>query len=207
MAGEINTTTLIANLLPDLHSDSLAHLNFWSGSDLIQWCDEAVKRLARACMIFCERDTSITTAGGTATYSLPTRHIATIHASYGTSALRPAAQIDLESRDPAYQTTAGPPDHWYEDKLGTSTIGLAPVPTVAVSVPLLISAAPSDLDVGQLNVLVQAPAPLKGYLAFSVLAAAYGREGESEQPDLAQHCAERVRMFQQILSHYYGAGL
>ena len=54
---------------------------------------------------------------------------------------------------------------------------------------------------------VEAPAPVAGYLAFFVLAKAYGREGESENPDLAQHCAARCDMYEKIFEKYYGAGL
>jgi hypothetical protein len=206
MAGEINTTTVISNLLPDLHSDSLAHLTFWGSTDLIQWVDEAAKQLSRSAMLFVERDTSITTAGGTATYSLPSRHSATLHISFGTSPLRPATVIELESRDPGFQATAGAPDHWYEDDIGITAVGLAPVPTTAVSLPMICSMYPPDIDVAGVNVLLQAPAPVAGYLAFFVLAKAYGREGESEIPDLAQHCAARVKMYEQIFEKYYGKG-
>ena len=207
MAGEIDTQAVISDLLPSLHSDSRAHLNFWTESDLIRWIDETVKRLARKAMIFVERDTSTTTAAGTATYPLPTRHLATLHASYGTTPLRPAAMVELEARDDAFQTTTRTPDHWYEDKLGPGTIGLAPVPPDIVNLPIVMSCVPPDVDVAKSNTLLQAPAPLKGYLAFSVLAAAYGEEGESEQPDLAQHCRARIQMYDQILQQYYGPGV
>jgi hypothetical protein len=207
MAGEIDTSVVITNLLPDLHSDSLANLNFWTEANLIQWVDEAAKQLSRAVMMFVERDTSNTTAGGTATYPLPSRHNATIHVSFGTSPLRPATVIELEARDPAFQTTPGPPDHWYEDTIGMTTVGVAPVPTTAVSLPLICSVHPADIDVAKVNHLLQAPAPVAGYLGMFVLAKAYGREGESEQPDLAQHCAARVKMYEQIFERYYGKGV
>lgn len=47
MAGEIQTTGVIDQLLPSLHADSRANLYFWSEADLIQWMDEALKGLAR----------------------------------------------------------------------------------------------------------------------------------------------------------------
>lgn len=206
MAGEIQTTAVITDLLPSLHADSVAHLTWWSQSDVIQWMDEACKKLTRAAQLFVERDTSIETAAGTPTYSLPSRHFATLHTSLGNSSLRPAAAIELEARDPGWQTTPGTPDHWYEDKLGTSTIGLAPVPTAAAVVPVICAMFPPDLDVAQLNTLLQAPAPLAGYLFYSVLAGAYGREGESEMPDLAAHARARVAMYEQICQQYWGKG-
>ncbi len=208
MAGEIDTTVVLANLLPDLHSTSFANLNFWLKADLIQWMDEAAKQLSRACMMFVERVTGTNTSNGTATYSLPTRHNATIHISFGTVPLRSATAMEMEARDPAFQTTPGPPDHWYEDTIGITSVGLVPVPTTSAALPMICSMAPPDLDTAQvMNVLLQAPSPVAAYLAFYVLAGAYGREGESEQPDLAKHASARVKMYEQIFSHYYGPGL
>lgn len=156
--------------------------------------------------MFVERDSSIVTACGTATYPLPTRHLATLHVSYESLSLRPAATIELEARDEAYATTEGTPDHWYEDKIGSATVGLAPVPDDAQGLPIVSSVFPAELDAGTVNTLVQAPAPLKGYLAMAVLAKAYGREGESEMPDLAQHCTARLKMYESIFEQYYGRG-
>jgi len=206
MAGEIDTTQVVTELLPSLHSDSRANLTFWSEADLIQWMDESVKRLSRKTMTFVERDASIVTAGGTATYPLPTREVVPLHVSYDSVPLRPAAMIEMEARDPAFQVTEGTPDHWYADRLGMATVGLAPVPNDAKTLAVIGIMLPPELDAGKSNTLLQAPAPLKGYLAFSVLASAYGREGESEMPDLAQHARARVQMYEDILTQYYGRG-
>lgn len=206
MAGEIDTTAVITALLPALHADSTADLMFWALTDLIEWMDEGLKRLARVAGVFVERDTSITTVPGTAAYPLPERQDATLHVSYGTAPLRPASMIELEMRDPGFMTTTGAPDHWYEDGQGWN-VGLCPVPAAAVNVPLIMTAWPPALDAGQLNTLVQAPAPLAGYLSMYTLAKAYGKEGESEMPDVAQHCAARCQMYEQIFGKYYGPGL
>ena len=66
---------------------------------------------------------------------------------------------------------------------------------------------PPTLDTGLANVLVQAPGPLAAYLTMYVLAKAYGREGESEMPDVAQHCQARCQMYEEIFFKYYGSGL
>ena len=128
--------------------------------------------------------------------------------SYLTTPLRSAGTIELEGRDPNYQTTPGTPDHWYEGLQGDWTIGLTPVP-VATSdgIPLICAMYPPDLDTGKSNTLVTAPYPLKGYLEVSVLAEAYSREGEMEMQDLAQHCRSRAQMYEQMFRQYYGAAV
>jgi len=203
MAGEIDTTQVIAQLLPALHADSVADLTFWSQADLVNWMDEACKSLAHRTTMLVERDTSTSTAAGTATYALPARNVTTLHVSLGTASLRPASQLELEARDSSYQSTAGTPDHWYEDRIGAETIGLCPVPTGEAPLAIVGSEYPPDLEQ---NTLVQAPAAVAGYLSFSVLARAYGREGESEMPDVAQHCAARAEFYTQIFQSYFGAG-
>jgi hypothetical protein len=206
MAGEIDTTHVITELLPSLHADSADNLTFWTKSDLILWMDDGLKRMARVAGCFLERDLSITASAGRATYPLPQRHDATLHVSFGSSPLRPASMIELEARNADFQTAAGTPDHWYEDGQGQN-IGLAPVPSSAGTLPMVISAWPPALDAAQVNTLVQAPAPFAGYLAFYALAKAYGREGEAEMPDVAAHCEERCRMWEQVFERYYGRGM
>ena len=209
--GALNITTVIDALLPALHADSRADLTFWNESDLINWMDEGLKRLTKVCGVFVEIDASNTTSNGLATYPLPERHDATLYVSLGTAPLRPASMIELEMRDAGFQTTAGTPDHWYEDGQAWN-VGLSPVPSFASGsagkvLSLIMTAWPPTLDTGKQNVLVQAPAPLAGYLTMYVLAKAYGREGESEMPDVAQHCQARCQMYEEIFAKYYGAGL
>lgn len=205
--GDLDTSTVITALLPALHSDTIADLYFWSQADLIQWLDDAVKRLARKAGVFVERSTSALSSAGIATYSLPADCVAVLHQSYLTTPLRAAGMIELESRDPDYRTTPGTPDHWYEDQLGDYTIGFSPVPVnTGDSMPIIYTALAPNLDVELINTLVTAPVPLAGYLAMSVLGEAYGREGEMEMADLAAHCKGRVAMYEAMMAEYYGSG-
>lgn len=209
MAGELNTVTVLAQLLPMLHADTMADLSYWTQADLIDWMDEGLKRLARVAAWDVEQDTSITTANGVAAYALPERQDATLYVSLGNpgvTPLRPASMIELEARNAAFQSTPGTPDHWYEDGQGDN-VALTPVPTTAGPVTLVMSAWPPALDAAQVNTLVQAPAAFAGYLTFYALQNAYGREGESEMPDVSAHCAERCGMYEKLFTHYFGPGI
>lgn len=206
--GSLDTTQVIDDLLPSLHAGSRADLVFWSGGDLIQWMDEALKRLSRVACVFVGRSADILSVASQAAYSLPDRHVATLHMSYLATPMRPAGTLELEMRDPAYQTTAGTPDHWYQDLQGGATFGVAPVPdTSDDAMPIIYEGYPETLDAGQQNTLVAAPPPLKGYLAMCVLEQAYGREGELEMPDVAAHCRARREMYESIFAGYYGMGM
>lgn len=201
-AGNLDTSQVIDEALYPLHAGSRADLTFWTEADLLEWLDEALKRLSRVACVFVGTTTSTLTVQGQASYALPPRHVATLHISYQTTALRPAATLDLEMRNPDYQTTQGTPDHWYQDLQGGSSFGLAPVPdTNDQPLPIVYEGWP-DPD----QPLIGAPSPLKGYLAMKVLEGAYGREGEAESPEIAAHCKSRAEMYEQLLVSYYGPG-
>lgn len=207
-SGSIDTTQVIDELLPLLHAGSRADLTFWTEADLIQWLDEAVKRLARVACVFVGRSASIRSVDEQATYDLPVRHVSTLHVSYVTTSLRPAGTLELEALDAGYQTGRGTPARWYQDLQGDATFGLAPVPdTNDDPIPVIYEGWPPELDGGGQNTLLSAPPPIRGYLAMCVLAAAYGREGECEMPDVAAHCRGRIQMYDQIFQSYYGAGV
>jgi hypothetical protein len=205
-AGGVDVSEVIDQALWDLHAASRADLVFWTEAQLIQWLDEAVKRLASAACVFVGRFTATLTVQGQAGYSHPPQHVSTLHVSLNSTALRPAATLELEAKDPAYQTTQGTPAHWYEDLLGLGSLGLAPVPdTSDVTMPQIYEGWPAALDPGQ--TMVAAPAPLKGYLSMALLAEAYGIEGEMEAPDIAAHCRGRLDLYRALLQHYYGVGI
>jgi hypothetical protein len=201
----IDVEQVIDDLLPTLHAATRADLGYWTVGDLMEWLDEALKRLAVLAGVFATR-AAILTVPGQAAYSSPPQHISTLHVSLGSTPLRPAGTIELEGRDPAYLTTQGTPDHWYQDLLGLDNIGLCPVPTGEDALAEIYEAWPPTVDAGQQSTIVPAPAPVKGYLAMAVLAEAYGREGEMEMPDVASHCKGRLDLYHQIFQTYYGKG-
>jgi hypothetical protein len=207
-----DSAQVITNLLPSLHAATRADLGPWADSelpwteaDLIQWMDEALKRLAGLVALFVSRDTSLRTVAGLSTYALPANHVATLHVSVDGVPLRPGNMAELEAREPTFRALAGTPDHWYEDLIGTATMDLTPVPTVAGKTLAIVYAGwPDALDVAKTQVLVAAPAPVKGYLALAVLKEAYGRESDMEMPDVSAHSKARMDLFEQIWISYYG---
>lgn len=204
----IDTQQVINSILPDLHAEAAADLTFWTEADLIRWQDESVKRLARVAAVFVLRSTALVTAAGQAGYSLPPRHVATLHVSLGSSPLRPANMEELEGLDPAFRATTGTPERWYEDKLTTPEVAFAPVPdTAGGALPMVYNSWPPELDAAKLNTTLAAPAPVKGYIAMAVLAAAYQAEGESEMPDVAAHCKGRLGLYEQMFQGYFGKGI
>jgi hypothetical protein len=201
----IDVDQVIEECLPSLHAATRAELGPWTAGNLLEWLDEGLKRLSVIAGVFITRATTLTVPAQPS-YASPPRHISTLHVSLDAVPLRPAGTLELEARDAGYLTTAGTPDHWYQDLLGMNMIGLAPVPDAEQTMASIYESWPETVDAGGQNTLVPAPGPLKGYLAMYLLAEAYGREGEMEMPDVAQHCRARLELYHQIFQSYYGKG-
>lgn len=199
----IDTSQVIDSILPDLHAVTRADLVSWQGTDLIKWTDECVKRLGRLSPVFAIRYMGITSLG-IPVYPLPPRHVATMHVSVGTGSLRLANMQELEGLDPSFRTTPGEPKRWYEDSLGMPYIALTPVPVAVELLPIVYASFPPEVDVNQANVMVPAPPPVKGYIANYILSEAFQQEGESEMPDVAQHCKGRLALYEQAFQQYFG---
>lgn len=210
LPGNLDTNQVIDGILPDLHAINRADLApWWSEAELYQFLDEALKRLSRVACVFVGRQGALPlTVAGQFNYALPPQHVATLHISYATTPLRPGNQLELEMRDPDFQTAPGTPDHWYEDLLGMEAFGVTPVPdTSDVPMPVIYEGWPTEIDAGGKQSFVAAPPPLKGYLGMCILAEAYGNEGEMEAPDIAKHCRGRMDLYEQAFRTYYGAGM
>ena len=58
------------------------------------------------------------------------------------------------------------------------------------------------VDVGETDAPVLIPAPLQKYLRYYVLSRAFGREGEGQRLDLAQHYEARFQRGAQLLKRF-----
>lgn len=197
--------TITDFLLPVLHSDSYVNLVFWTECELIQWVDAAVKRLARMIGLFVGRSIDTNTANGTATYSLPSQHISTLHVSYNATPLRAANTAELEARDPSYATTVAQPERWYQDTLGAATIGLAPVANAVAALWIIYHGWPQTVDCGLSHTTIPLPWCLEGAIELYVIAQAYSKEGDAYAPDIAKQAANLADLYEQTALAYWGA--
>lgn len=203
----VDITQVLIEAYWTLHANSAADLTWWTEAELIEYLDDAVRRLSALACVFVGRVATTVTVASQAGYALPARHISTLHVSLATTPLRPANAADLDARNENYLTEVGTPDHWFENLVGMATVGLTPVPdTSDVPIPIIYNGYPDILDAGKQNTNVPAPPPLKGYLAMYLLAEAYGKEGEAEATDIAAHCRGRMGMYREMMITYYGPG-
>lgn len=198
------TTTLIANLTPLLHSDSIANAVFWTNAECVAWLDEAVKRLARSFCVLVVRDTSISTANGTAKYTLPTRHISTVHVAVDNKPLRAATTHELVARDGSFETTAAGangPTHWYQDKITIDQIGFYPVPIATKTVAIIHTQFPATVTDGA---NIDVPAVIGDYLEYWVLREAYNKESDARLVECAQQLGEVLGLLDREFAAMWG---
>lgn len=205
----LNVNTLISNILPALHSDSLANLTWWSDAELTRFFDEALKHHARKHGVFIKRDSSITLVQATAVYSAPTRHIATLHVSLDGVGLIASSTSELELLDDTFKTTQGTPTHWYSDREGQNKIGFYPVPDAVAATKnpeIIYFEYVAELDEAHVNTSVPTPAPIGDYLEAVVLRAAYSKESDAALPEVAQNLGELVKLYEQVIVNLWGMG-
>ncbi len=198
----ISIATAITNLLPALNADALANLIWWTETELYEFAEEAARRLARSAAVFVETE-QIAVSGGTASYTLGARSIATVHVSLGNTRLRPASVRELEALDTGWEATTGTPKRWTH-ALGIDSIRIYPEPTAGGTLEVVHHQHPPEITSAAPT--VAAPAPLAGYFGQAILAAARAKEGDAAMPEVAAHARERLALYERVCQAYWGGG-
>jgi len=193
---------LLDELYPLLGASGSADLDFWTQAQLLAWLNAGLARLARSAALFVERDTSISVAGGTAQYSLPTPHLSTLHVSLGKALLRPASAAELEALSATWQTDAGTPARYWQDSgLGTATIGLYPKPIASGTLAVIEHELADALEAGDSLPL---PDPLGDYAFFYALAEARAIESDGAMPETAETCRQLCGLVESMARDHWG---
>jgi hypothetical protein len=200
----INLQEVIGDLLPHLNAETIADLVWWSKDDFYNWANEGAKALASRVGLFVERDASISTVSGTASYALPARHLSTIHASIGSglTPLKSASAAELDALDTAWETAAGTPERFVH-RLGTENIQLYKAPDSIETLALVFHQYPAE--VSDSSPYLTAPAVLREWFLWWVLAEARRQEGDAGMPEVAAHLDERLGLMEAVMKEYWGS--
>ncbi len=203
----VNAATVMADLLPLLNVSQAADLTFWTETELYGYADETARRLARSVGLWVERDASRAIVAGTGSYSLPARHISTVHVSIGTHSLQPASIQDIEALDDVWTQTSGEPYCYIQDGAGCETLTLYPKPAAGASGNIGVIHRQYLAGIAMGSPLFSAPIAISEYLTFSMLASARGKESKAAMPEVAGWAAEMCRMFEQAAQGYWGEAI
>ncbi len=202
-----DVNTLITALLPDLHSDTIPNLTWWTKAELIQWADEALKRVAKKFALFVNRDASQVTASGGGSFNKASRLLATLHVAIGSRPLVASSTDELYAGDESYLTTQADPElAWFDDKLSTTT-GYAPLTTPAGAgrtIRALYTEFPTELDTGEVNTTIPGGLFFGDYIQTAIRAEANSKESDAALPEVAHHDREMMALYESLFSYYYG---
>ncbi len=195
---------VLSDLYPKLNAVTAADLIHWSETELYEWLDEAAKRLARGIGCFVERDASITIVTSTAVYSVPARHLSTIHAAIAGRALSPNNVQEVEALDSAWVETEGVTDSFLNDNLGTDAVRVYPAPDATVTGALSLVFHRYVATINSSNHQLTAPACLGEYFSWWALSEARRKQSEAHMPEVADHFAKRVAWLEKVIEAYWG---
>lgn len=201
----VNTALVLQDLYPALNAVGPNDLIFWTEYELYQFIDEAAQRLARKVGVFIERDTSITTAANTGTYTLPADQVATVQADLGGTVLRPRTVRELEALDAAWLNTVGAPVAFVQDTQGVGQIVLYPAcDSVHAGLPigLVLHVAPATINLA--NAMLGAPTCVREYFTFRALQAARGKQSKAEMPDVSAWFGQLADTMEGVMQSYWG---
>jgi hypothetical protein len=184
-------------------------------ADLYQFADEAVKRLAWTAGIFKVFDSSVVVTSGQAELTMPAGHVFTVAAwfLYGSlvQLLRLTNVEQLYALEAAWGAQTGVPTRLSMDAgpvLGVGGPGQAllyPSPNVAGTLCQVIQQTPATVAQGASVVPITAAA--QDYFTYAVLATALSKESDHARPEVAAHCAERMKLFEKVFLQYFGPGM
>ena len=202
--------SLTTNLLPLLHSDSVANLVWWTQNQLTRWTSDALKRLAQNFGLFVIRDTtSILLIQSEPLYDAPPRHLSTLHVAVNNRPLKASSTHELEMRDVNYRTTEAAVDQhvrrWYSDKVGANTIGFQPVPGIeddGENAEVIFHQYPC-FEENDVNVAIEAPAFVGDYLEAVVLGEARACESDAQMVETAQAAKSIASLYESIFTQYW----
>lgn len=96
----------LAEVYACLNAEDATNLIHWTEAELIEWANQGQWDLARRFGMWVERDATTTTMHEVATYTLPTRHLSTIHVTLARRSLRAASVRELEALSATWSTDA-----------------------------------------------------------------------------------------------------
>jgi hypothetical protein len=196
---------LRAELYPYLNSRDAADLEYWTEAELLAWLNAGADRLARRVAALVERDTNITVVAGTSTYTLPARHLTTIHVSVGGAVLRAGSRAELEALDSTWKTASGALSHYLQDHgAGLASIRLYKIPAAGGTLAIVEAVTPAALaSTADLTL----PDELADYAFLYALGEARRRESDGAMPEVALACDQLMGLYEQVAREYWGASL
>lgn len=188
-----------------LNATDAATLIHWTEAEIIEWANEGQRDLARRFAMWVERDATTTTADAQASYTLPTRHLSTIHVILAGRSLRAASVRELEALSSTWTTDACTgtitPTRYCQDVTGTTSIRLYKIPNSALTLAIVYHEYLADLAAGGNPDM---PDAVADWLWLRMVAEARAKESDGSMPEAAKFCRDVMGVYEQAFAGYWG---
>lgn len=198
----VDIANVISEILPALGATSLADLDWCTEAELYQFADEANKRLAHRTGVWVERYGNQTVDAEFYIQPVPYCHVDTIHCSFNGVALRPTSVRELEALDSLWTKSQGTPNRFSMDANPPGTITLYPPNESAGTMATIYHRFRPAIQSGSSTLPIASP--IQDYFGYSMLAEARRKESDAAMPEMADHFDQRVKLYEQMLVHYFG---
>lgn len=188
-----------------LNAADAATLIHWTEAEIIEWANEGQRDLARRFAMWVERDATTATADATASYTLPSRHLSTIHVTLAGNSLRAASVRELEALSATWTNdacTGVQTPTWYcQDVTGTTSIRLYKIPNSELVLAVLYHEYPADLVAGTAPDMPDAAAD---WLWFRMVAETRAKESDGSMPEATKFCRDVQGIYERAFVTYWG---
>ncbi len=205
MIDAANCITDLIYRLGFVNADDVDATGTWcTSTELYEFADEAVQRLAYLTGAFITYDSSITVTEGTAVYAEPAANVFTLQAWLGDVNLKLTPVRELWALDSTWSATSGASTRASLDAGSIGTITLYPNPSAGGTLNQIAEEYPSTIALDAST--VQLPIPLQDWLSYRMLEAARRKESDGTQTEMADHYEQRAATYEEIVQRLYGVG-
>jgi len=201
-ASGIDIAAVIGDILPALGATGFGDITDWcSQTELYNWSEEAANRLAHRVGAWVNRYGLQTVNPGDFSFVPPADLVDAIHVSWNGASLRPTTALQLAALDAAWQLTASTPARFSMDAL-PGLAALYPGVTSTGDAAIIYHQRQPPIQLGQS--VIPIASPVQDYFGMAMLGEARRKESDGAMPEMADHFAQRVALYEQIFEHYWG---
>jgi hypothetical protein len=197
----VDLASVLNDIIPTLGAASTADLDWCSTTELYNYADEEMKRLAASTSLWVS-SVAIALAQNQAVVSLPSGCVSVIHVAWNYSPLRPASVWELAALDGAYPSTSYVPSRFSLDANLPGTLTIYPVPSTAGTLQVTFSGVLPDIASG--STVLPIASPLQDIFGLAMIGAARRKESDGCMAEVADHCEQRLEVYRSVLKQYFG---
>lgn len=205
-------TEVMPNAMFALHALTVADLEQWSQTELWEWADERVKKLAADYGLFVER-TGLTPAGDIpfavmqSLIPLPADHLATVRVECAGVLIKPANVVEIQSYDDDWdETTAVTLTRWIGDALRVPYLTAYPKPLQAGKLSLVYEQEAPAISATQ-TVVPHLASVAGDVVTLHMIAEARRLETDAQIPECVSFAEQLAGLYSKVIESYFGGGM